>query len=347
MIEQASEILGLRIDSRTTVASALRMLLEQVLERIAGVVANDEPAQATISRCRMGLRDASDPVAIVGAGELLLDLLSDALARERHDLDARKELAAVIATVRDAIAVVVADESSYRAELQKGMDRLSALQGIADIRQLKLRLVSEVNGFQALMAQREAQWRKSLSGFERKIAVLEDQLVDRLAESQQDELTGVANRRTLAARFAEFSKERRTFVLAVLDLDDFKRVNDEHGHVRGDVVLQAVARLLLAATPPPGVVSRLGGDEFVVLLPDITLIRATGQMQQMIKSIDPELVRHEAATTVACSCGVAEYSAGDTLNSLLERADQALYEAKRRGKNRVVSKPAAYIRDLR
>jgi diguanylate cyclase len=347
MPQSSAEILGLRVDSRTTIASAFRALLEQVLEKIAGLVANDDTAQGTISRCRIGLREARDAAAVVSVGELLLELLSDALARDRHDVDARKELVSVIATVRDAVAVVAADESSHRAELRRGMDRLSTLQTVADIRQLKVRLLSEVNGLHALMAQREEQWRKSLSGFERKIAALEDQLVDRLAESQQDELTGVANRRTLATRFAEFSKERRTFVLAVLDLDDFKRVNDEHGHVRGDVVLQSVGRLLLAATPPPGVVARMGGDEFVVLLPDMPLFTAQARLQEMIQSIDPELARDEAATTVACSCGVAEYSAGDTLNSLLERADQALYDAKRQGKNRVVSKPAAYIRDLR
>jgi diguanylate cyclase len=138
-------------------------------------------------------------------------------------------------------------------------------------------------------------------------------------------------------------------VLVLLDVDDFKKINDTHGHAIGDRVLVAVASALRTAVRSnQDLVARIGGDEFAVLAIGLTLRQAESRFQNFISKLAPENTRSgdTPLPPVGISCGIAEFSAGDTVESLSQRADQALYEAKRAGKNRVVVKRKPYLRDL-
>jgi diguanylate cyclase (GGDEF)-like protein len=87
----------------------------------------------------------------------------------------------------------------------------------------------------------------------------------------------------------ELQQQRRTFVLAMADLDDFKRVNDDYGHTRGDEVLQAVSRWLLSSVRTTDLVGRVGGDEFVVILLDVTLLQAESRFRSVLKNLQVQL----------------------------------------------------------
>jgi diguanylate cyclase len=118
------------------------------------------------------------------------------------------------------------------------------------------------------------------------------------------------------------------FAVAMFDIDHFKKVNDVEGHLHGDHVLQGLARLLDDLARETDVVTRYGGEEFVIIMPETGLQGAC---------IFAERVRTAVATQmqITLSCGVAESLDGDTQDSLLVRADQALYEAKASGRNAV------------
>jgi diguanylate cyclase (GGDEF)-like protein len=139
---------------------------------------------------------------------------------------------------------------------------------------------------------------------------------------------------------------QREFVVAVLDLDNFKDVNDMGGHEAGDRVLQAVAKTLRTSVRKEDVVARIGGDEFALLGRGASLRGAEGRLRTLIAALGEIRTGIQSPACVSASCGVAEYCAGDTLESLLRRADQALYEAKRQGKRRLVAKSPPFIRDL-
>jgi diguanylate cyclase (GGDEF)-like protein len=126
----------------------------------------------------------------------------------------------------------------------------------------------------------------------------------------------------------------------MIDIDHFKRVNDDFGHAGGDSVLAHVGALLKAQTRSTDVVARFGGEEFVVLLPHTVLAQAVAKAAQIGTALSREPVE-PLTRRVTASFGVAELSTGEDGAALLARADAALYEAKRTGRDRVVSAPSA------
>jgi len=156
-----------------------------------------------------------------------------------------------------------------------------------------------------------------------------------------DELTGLANRRSFM-RSLEIEIERarrsaRPLVMAILDIDHFKRVNDSYGHPAGDEVLQNVAATIKAAMRMTDIVGRLGGEEFAVLMPDTDVPSAHTACDRLRTLMASRPVRLSAGgeITVTLSCGVALLEPEEQCGHWISRADSALYEAKADGRNQV------------
>jgi diguanylate cyclase (GGDEF)-like protein len=151
-------------------------------------------------------------------------------------------------------------------------------------------------------------------------------------EIRTDPLTGVSNRRaldeTLDNMFAMMSRYDHHFSLAILDIDHFKQVNDRQGHLHGDRILQEFARLLDESVRDTDLVARYGGEEFVVVMPNTSLEGASIFSERL-----RELVQQRLPLTI--SAGLGRASKGDSAQTLLSRADSALYSAKAAGRNRV------------
>lgn len=153
-----------------------------------------------------------------------------------------------------------------------------------------------------------------------------------------DPLTNVLNARAFARELAqELSRNRRygrPLALIYLDLDDFKKVNDAHGHATGDAVLRLVADAMRGAVRSADVVGRLGGDEFGVLMPETDATVAHGAASRLVAGIRTVF---RGTPSVTASIGVVAVSGTEAgTDELLRKADQAMYEAKRGGKDRVV-----------
>ncbi|WP_182466774.1 GGDEF domain-containing protein [Sphingomonas gilva] len=179
-----------------------------------------------------------------------------------------------------------------------------------------------------------------------KIGFLRDyhgQMIARLALQQQihdlaarDPLTGLANRRAIHDRIEAAIARGEDFAVALIDLDDFKGLNDSRGHHAGDAMLRLIAERLAAHAGPDGVAGRLGGDEFVVLLErvaDAAAIRA--RMDELVAALaGPAMIEGETVAPAA-SLGFATFpECGRDLDALTRAADAALYAAKREGKGR-------------
>ncbi len=170
--------------------------------------------------------------------------------------------------------------------------------------------------------------------------------LDRIREQARvDGLTGLGNRsaldESLLERSSNWDKDGLSFSLAILDLDHFKKINDEHGHRMGDQVLSAAANSFARISRPCDSLFRYGGDEFVVIIPGEDSSDALRIVQRMVESVDRiVLPSPRGEVRVTCSAGLivpSESQAILELSQVLEFADQALYHAKRLGRNRAVS----------
>jgi diguanylate cyclase (GGDEF)-like protein len=157
-----------------------------------------------------------------------------------------------------------------------------------------------------------------------------------------DELTGLANRRSFLARLeAEVVRSRRSgspLGIVLADLDDFKRVNDTYGHAAGDLALRSFASIVHSNSRDVDLPVRLGGEEFAVLLPDTDLDGAAQLAERIRESLESTQIDYEGESiSLTASFGVSCFPATAAAEDLLTDADRRLYDAKRRGKNTVVS----------
>ena len=154
-------------------------------------------------------------------------------------------------------------------------------------------------------------------------------------QSRTDALTGTANRgyfnEQLGQQLGQANRYGDTVCLLLLDIDHFKQINDTHGHLSGDQVLQELARLIQANIRQTDLFARWGGEEFVVLAPGITLEQA----MQMAEKLRTMVMNHHFPVDldISCSFGVGQHLASETTSDFLQRVDNALYQAKNQGRN--------------
>lgn len=168
---------------------------------------------------------------------------------------------------------------------------------------------------------------------ERELAAARAQVAELAVRAQIDPLTDILNRRgldrELKRSLAHVKRYGASVALVYVDLDDFKRINDHHGHAAGDAVLKAVAMVLGRHIRESDVVARLGGDEFVVLLWNCTEADAQAKAEAIEAAIARMTATHaEAVLQVGASCGVVPLLPLDRPEGLLERADRAMYARK-------------------
>lgn len=158
--------------------------------------------------------------------------------------------------------------------------------------------------------------------------------------ARTDELTRLPNRRDmqlqLNSELARYQRSGRHFSVVLIDLDYFKRINDEFGHDAGDHALQVFADLLRRACRESDIPSRWGGEEFLILLPDTSLLQALTLAERLRSEVEEHaFLYHSKRLPVTVSAGVCSITQSDSVNGLLRLADKNLYEAKEAGRNRI------------
>jgi diguanylate cyclase (GGDEF)-like protein len=256
--------------------------------------------------------------------------------------------------LREVIDTVRGEARQFEDDLIRSTSAMERMVEIEDIRELKRELAREVQSLRQAVAERQVAEARHYERLTTRVSSLEDSLAKARAEAATDALTGIANRGAfdLALRewLARAGREGAGFSLAIVDLDDFKRINDTHGHPVGDRVLMAAARLLQGGVEAGELAARYGGEEFALLmsLPQASRARArlAALQQRVAPAYEYDLAGERRFLTFTFSAGVTEYAGGDTPDAIVKWADEALYDAKRRGKNRVEVRTRSLLRAL-
>ena len=282
--------------------------------------------------------------------------LDDAERRLKEVLFKQSQLKASVSEARDAIKHMLAGfvdhladfadaTSDYHDKIENCAEKISAASDISQLESVLGEVMRETRAIQ-INAQRSRDelrlTQQKVQESETRIKELEKELEATSDLVRHDQLTGVLNRRGLEEIFgkemARASRHETMLCVALLDIDNFKKLNDSMGHDAGDEALIHLAKVCRDTLRPQDTVARYGGEEFIILLPDTSLEDAVIALTRLQRELTKKFFLHaNEKVLITFSAGVTSLSANDNQASVIKRADEAMYQAKQTGKNRVVT----------
>lgn len=256
------------------------------------------------------------------------------------------EFREIIDLMTAAMGGLDTENRDFYGSIRSQGERFEEITLLDDIKRIKSELVREVDNMRTMVQKKEDQDHKTLEALSSQVDVLKAELDMARHSANTDGLTGVNNRKALDDHLRNLVDRntviRSPFSLLMMDLDDFKQLNDTYGHTVGDRMLLAFAIKCRASVRSDDFLARYGGEEFTLILPGASLRNAIKKAKQLCRSI--AAARYAAddspkadVVSVTVSIGVSAYRKGDTVKTLVDRADQCLYQAKAAGKNRAVA----------
>lgn len=328
-------------------------LIDQLLEVIAENLSDEDAERCAFHSRLEGLRREileSAGREIAGSTALnTLDLCRGQFRRAQYKRVERDEnFAEIIAFLRKSLVNLTGDSRTFHEDLLGTTDRIKGLFELKDIQELKSKITAEVNELNRAVLEKQKREQTQFAQLSDQIAGLQKKLKEAKVEASLDGLTGIANRRnfdfTVQRWVIAHEKSEEPFTVALFDLDNFKQVNDNYGHQIGDQVLISTAMEIGKSIRASDFLGRYGGDEFVVLSSGMKLVESLRRFSALLQHIEQMQSDCKSAekgpltVTLTSSCGVAEYALRESAKDLIQRADEALYEAKRAGKNQVIAK---------
>lgn len=338
--------------------------LVALADRLLALVAEHGPGDASlqperfrtqVSRWRAAVASEEDAGALARLAAEACPAVADFLERvQAYHKDRETELVELVHVLRDVIDAVRGDSKHFEMELVRSTNELGKMVEIEDIRELKRSLPREVKVLKEAVAEHRAAEANRFATLNTRVQSLEQSLKKARADASTDALTRLPNRGAFDAALREWvdaaGGDHTAFTLAMVDLDDFKRINDTYGHPVGDRVIVALAQVLASGITAGEIAARFGGEEFALLMRTNSASKAKQRLTALLESL-PAAYQYEVDgkkgfVSFTFSGGVTAWTVGDTTESIVKRADEALYDAKRRGKKRVETRPQAFLRGL-
>jgi len=264
---------------------------------------------------------------------------------KKHLIDREDELKGIIDLLTKAMSTVDADNQLFNQKIYEQSERIEKITLLDDIKKIKSALKYEIENVRESIKEKQLCDREHLERLSKKVETLNLELEKARADSLIDGLTGAYNRlafdRHMISLVERNTVRRHPFSLLLLDIDNFKEINDTYGHPVGDRVILALIQKCREITRRDDYLARFGGDEFAIVMSKASIKNASKKAKQLAKvvagtrySVNTAEDSHDLSFTV--SIGVSAYRKGDTVLNVTERADKALYMAKHSGRARVV-----------
>jgi len=275
-------------------------------------------------------------------------VISAFITDQKRYLDEREaELRNIIDLLTRAMVSVDSENAAYHRKILQQGEKMEQITRLDDIRKIKSALEKEVATLRDTVRSKQVGEQARIESLAGQVKTLRQELSLAKEETLRDGLTGIYNRRAFDDHLQSLIErnllQRQDFALLIMDIDDFKAVNDTYGHPVGDRVILALANTCSQMVRSDDFLARYGGEEFVIILPGASRRNAAKKAKLICKTIHKTrytLDQHDdsqAPLSLTVSIGVTAFTKGDTAAHVVERADQALYDAKRSGKNCVIT----------
>lgn len=324
--------------------TALLHLVHLIIENISELVVDDQWLAGQISVVRELVNEPLNLRRLDDVERRMKDVIVKQSSLKKSLNEAKDRLKAMLATFVDRLADFSETTSGYHDKIEKCAERISKANDIADLSDVLDEVMRETRTIQINAARSRDElsaMRGRVNDAEREVTRLQGELAHASELVRHDALTGALNRKgmdeALESEVGRLRRQRGSLSLALLDIDNFKKLNDSLGHAVGDAALVHLTKVTHEAIRPQDTLARYGGEEFVVLLPNTPLEDAVSAMVRVQRELTRRFFLHNNdKVLITFSCGVAELRGDETPYDALKRADQAMYLAKRAGKNRVV-----------
>lgn len=322
----------------------LLRLFRLLLENIGGLLEHDSWMHGQIEAVRDLISAPINDVALNEVMRSLKEVIYKQGTLKNSINDAKVSVKNMVNTFIDRLADIANSTGNYHQQIDRYSKELTQT---ADINKLS-KILDEVKR-ETRIAQTEAlrsrdivlAARKDVEDAEARIHNLEQQLEQMSELVREDQLTGSLNRRglddVLEREIARADRRASPLCIAMLDLDDFKKINDKYGHIAGDEALIHLVRVIKETLRSMDVIARFGGEEFLIVLPDTPLEEAIQTVTRLQRELTKQIFMHNhTRLLMTFSAGVALRKELEDQAGMIKRADIALYEAKKAGKNRVI-----------
>lgn len=325
---------------RNSLLGLLRLLVENMTE----LVLDDRWLHGQIEVVRDIIVKPLSQRALDDAERRLKEVLYKQSQLKAGLHDAREAIKQLLAGFVDHLADFAEATSEYHDKIEACSEKISAASNISELENVIGEVMKETRNIQlnALRSRDDLRLtQQKVKESEERIRQLESELAATSDMVRHDQLTGVLNRHGLEEMFnKEVARARRhesALCVGLLDIDNFKKLNDSLGHDAGDQALIHLASVCRDTLRPQDTVARYGGEEFVILLPETSLNEATVALTRLQRELTKKFFLHgNEKVLITFSAGVTQITEEDTQATVIKRADEAMYQAKKTGKNRVI-----------
>ena len=331
-------------EDQAEIKTTLLHLLRLIMENISELSLDDRWLKGQLDAL---MSAATPPITLRRLDDVerrLRDVMFKQAEAKGRAVEAQEEMRQMLATFIERLSLMTDSTSVFGGKMEEHAKQIEQARSIEELAPVLKEVVVATRGMAAdsLNARNELRgMREQAQATEAEIMKLHLELDRVSAQARHDPLTGALNRKGLdEALNREISHVRRReapLCMALLDIDNFKRINDDLGHTTGDQALAHLAQVARDSMRPQDTLARYGGEEFVILLPDTTLDKGIEAMTRLQRELTKRFfLAGVEKILITFSAGVAQLAPDEDGAAAIKRADQAMYMAKRAGKNRVL-----------
>ncbi|MDR1351271.1 MAG: GGDEF domain-containing protein [Zoogloeaceae bacterium] len=343
-LKQFAFRLELSIEDQAELRASLLKLLRLVIENIGELLQEDQWLAGQIEIVRDIVEKPLSQRALDDAEQRMKEVIFKQSQLKLGLQEAKDALKHMLTGFVDHLASFAGATSDYHDAIEQCARRVSAANNINELESVLAEVMQKTRAIQLNAQQSRDELRatqEKATVAEGRVKALEKELAQTSHLIRHDQLTGALNRRgldeVLGKESARAERHELPICLSLLDIDVFKRLNDRHGHVAGDEALAHLATVIRESLRPQDTVARFGGEDFVIIFPETDLKEAVSAMTRLQRNLTRRIFLYEnQKVLITFSAGIAQLQAGESQSSVTRRADAAMYESKKAGKNRVM-----------